>query len=157
MRVNINYVAILLVSGLLLTSCASTRMLKQQSQYEIQLRQLVKSDMNIEDKVDGVAEIFDDVLQESMEYNSSKNTAKHINQFTKRNKSSIDVLLDQIEAEMATMNAVEQISFSVRVLRQPYIKSFVSIVPKVEKKINRKLRQIQMFGRFIKIVKPSLF
>lgn len=152
-----NKLGTLILTALLITSCASTRMLKQQTQYELQLKRLVNSEMNLEDKVDGVAEIFDDVLQQSLEYSSDKNTTKHIDQFVKKNKSTINVLLDQIEGEMGKMNTVEQIQFSIRVLRQPYIKSFVSIVPKVEKKINRKLRQIQMFGRFIKIVKPSLF
>ena len=66
----------------------------------------------------------------------------------------MNILYQQMEDEVRKMNAVEQVAFSVSILRKPYIKSLVAVVPKVEKKINRKLRQIAMFGRFLKIVNP---
>jgi len=136
------------------SSCASTKMLNQQNEYERTLKQLVDAPIGIEEKMDGVAQVFDQVLQESMDYTKSKNTLKHINQFQKRNKQTMNVLYDQMEADVKKMNAAQQIQFSVSILRKPYIKSFVAIVPKVEKKINRKLRQISMFGRFLKILNP---
>ncbi len=138
----------------MLTSCASPRMLTQQVEYERSLKRLINAPIDIEEKMDGVAMVFDQVLQESMDYGSDKNTLKHINTFTKRNKETMNLLYGQIEDEMKTMNAGQQIQFSVKILRKPYIKSFVAIVPKVEKKINRKLRQINMFGKFLKILNP---
>ncbi len=149
--------SILLCFIVLISSCASTRMMKQQTEYEILIKRLVLSDNSVEAKVDGVAQVFDDVLQHSMSYSSNKRTLKHINQFTQNNKETLNVLLNQIEDELSGMNAVEQVQFSVKILKKPYIKSFIDVVPKVEKKIDKKLRQIQMFGRFIKILKPSLF
>jgi lipopolysaccharide biosynthesis regulator YciM len=138
----------------LLGSCASTRMMTQQGEYARTLKQLVNAPIDIEEKLDGVAMVFDQVLQESMDYGSDRNTLKHINRFTKRNKETMNVLYSQIEEEMSTMNAAQKIQFSIQILRKPYIKSFVAIVPKVERKINRKLRQINMFGKFLKILNP---
>jgi hypothetical protein len=138
----------------MMASCASTRMMTQQVEYERTLKRLINAPIDIEEKMDGVAMVFDQVLQESMDYGSDRNTLKHINTFTKRNKKTMNLLYDQIESEMKTMNAGQRIQFSVSILRKPYIKSFVAIVPKVEKKINRKLRQINMFGKFLKFMNP---
>ncbi|GLR18746.1 hypothetical protein GCM10007940_33620 [Portibacter lacus] len=118
------------------------------------LKSLVNAPIDIEEKMDGVAQVFDMVLQESMDYGSDKNTLKHINQFQKRNKSTMNDLYQQIESEMKKMNMAQQLQFSVSILRKPYIKSFMDIVPKVEKKINRKIRQISMFGKFLKFLNP---
>lgn len=139
---------------ILMTSCASTKMLNRQAGYERALNQLVHAPLNVEEKMDGVAAIFNEVLQESLDYNRSKHTLRHINQFQKRNKSTLNILYGQMEDEMKKMNAAEKIQFSVSILRKPYIKSFMQIVPKVEKKINKKLKQIAMFGRFLRILNP---
>lgn len=138
----------------MLGSCASTRMMTQQAEYSRMLKSLVNAPIGIEEKMDGVAQVFDMVLQESMDYGSDKNTLKHINQFQKRNKSTMNELYQQMESEMKKMNVAQQLQFSISILRKPYIKSFMEIVPKVEKKINRKIRQISMFGKFLKFLNP---
>ena len=152
-------IPILFSTLLLLTlgSCTASKMLKQQSIYEQNLKRIVNSDIPFEEKVDETAEIFNDVLQESLDYKSAKNSGKHINKFTQQNKATLNTLMDQMEAEMSKMSAPQQIQFALGLIQKPYIKSFMQVVPKVEKKINRKLRQVQIFGRFISILKPSLF
>jgi len=138
----------------ILASCVSTKMSTQQTQYERELKRLINAPINMEEKMDGVAFVFDQVLQESLDYRKDKHTLKHINQFQKRNKTTMNTLYQQMEEEVKKMTAVEQLAFSVSILRKPYIKSFMAVVPKVEKKINRKLRKIAMFGRFLKLVNP---
>lgn len=142
------------ILGTMLSSCASSRMLNQQAEYERSLKRLINAPIDIEEKMDGVAQVFDQVLLESLDYRKSKHTLKHINQFQKRNKATMNILYQQMEDEVRKMNPVEQVAFSVSILRKPYIKSFMAVVPKVEKKINRKLRQIAMFGKFLKILNP---
>ena len=138
----------------MLTSCASTKMLNRQAEYERELNRLVRAPLSLEDKMDAVAGIFNEVLQESLDYNRAKHTLKHINQFQKRNKTTLNLLYQQMEEEVTSMSPGEQIAFSVTILRKPYIKSFMTIVPKVEKKINRKLKQVATFGRFLRILNP---
>ena len=157
---HIRYLKILLVTFVLMsfmTSCVSTRMTTQQAKYEQELQFLAKANLPIEEKLDRTAKVFDDVLQESMEYSRTKHTNRHISQFTSRNKEPLNIILDQLEKEMKAMSTVEKVYFSVKILRKPYIRSFLEVVPKVEKKIGRKLRQIRMFGRFLSILKPGLF
>ena len=156
----IRYLKILFVTFVLMsfmTSCVSTRMITQQAEYEKELQFLARANLPIEEKLDRTAKVFDDVLQESMEYSRIKHTNRHISQFTSRNKEPLNIILNQLEQEMKAMSTVEQVYFSVKILRKPYIKSFLEVVPKVEKKIGRKLRQIRMFGRFLSILKPNLF
>ncbi|WP_235299631.1 hypothetical protein [Portibacter marinus] len=147
-------ICVLLLFMSMLASCASTKMLNRQAEYERELNRLVKAPLNLEEKMDGVAAVLNEVLQESLDYNRAKHTLRHITQFQKRNKATMNVLLQQMEAERRKMNPGQQIAFSVSILRKPYIKSFLTIVPKVEKKINRKLKQVAMFGRFLKILNP---
>ncbi len=158
MKKNIVYnFAFLLLMVLVLSSCASTRMIQQQNQYDRALKELVKADLDIEEKVDQTALILNKVLQESMDYMSNRKTTKHINTFTKRNKASLNAILDQVEGYMRTLGPLQQLAFTARIVRKPYMKSFIDIVPKVERKINRKIRQLQFFGRFVKILTPDLF
>lgn len=148
---------ILVLLGFLLTSCASTRMMQQQNYYDRALKELVKADMDIEEKVDQTALILNQVMQESMDYVSNKKTTKHINTFTKRNRNTLNAILDQVEDNMRTLGPLQQLAFTARIIRKPYMKNFVELVPKVEKKINRKIRQLQFFGRFVRILTPDLF
>lgn len=148
---------ILVLLGFLLTSCASTRMMQQQNYYDRALKELVKADMDIEEKVDQTALILNQVMQESMDYVSNKKTTKHINTFTKRNRNTLNAILDQVEDHMRTLGPLQQLAFTARIIRKPYMKNFVELVPKVEKKINRKIRQLQFFGRFVRILTPDLF
>jgi len=138
----------------MLASCASTKMLNRQAEYERELNRLARAPLDLEGKMDGLAAIFNEVLQESLDYNRSKHTLKHITNFQRRNKETMNLLYKQMEEEVKRMNPAQQIAFSVSILRKPYVKSFMTIVPKVEKKINRKLKQIAMFGRFLKILNP---
>lgn len=147
---------VLLVSIAFLTGCASTRMIHQQYEYKRELNRLINAEMSAEEKVDHVALIFEKVLLESMDYPSSRRTYKHITTFTKDNKQTLNVLIDQVEEHMASLTVLEKLQFSGRMLRKPYVKTFRTLVPKVEKKMNRKLRQFQIFGRLISVLSLNL-
>lgn len=147
---------VLLVSIAFLTGCASTRMFHQQYEYKRELNRLINAEMSAEEKVDHVALIFEKVLLESMDYPSSRRTYKHITTFTKDNKQTLNVLIDQVEEHMASLTVLEKLQFSGRMLRKPYVKTFRTLIPKVEKKMNRKLRQFQIFGRLISVLSLNL-
>ncbi len=147
----------LLLSVILFNGCTSIKLMNTQLNHEKELKRLVHSDLEIEEKVNQFSRLLNDVIQESMEYSSNRNTYKHIQHFTKRNKSTISMLIEQIENEMSSMNPIQKVQFSFRLLKQPYTKSLIELVPKVEKKINRKIRQIHLIGKFISVLKPNLF
>lgn len=141
----------------MLTSCVSTKMFKQQNDYERELGLILKLNENPEMKVDELAMVLNDVLQESMNYRSSKHSLRHINQFSDRNQQTLGLILDDLEEDIGKFTLIEKLNFVATILKKPYIKSFREVVPKVEKKIDRKLRQLRIFGRFLSILSPDVF
>lgn len=140
-----------MISG---SSCATTKMNLHQMSYEKRLKRLIKSGVNTKEKVDGTAAIFDEVLQESLNYTMPKHTIRHIEQFSERNSPLLMQLMDEIEHDMSGMTILEKLKFGRLLLNQPYVKSMKNTARAVEKKINRQMKYFRVFNRFLKILSP---
>ena len=127
-------------------------MVVQQFEYSRLLKQIAKSNLPAELKIEQTAQILNQVLQESMEYTSDHKTYQHVKTFSDRNDQHLDLIYEDVRKHLDTLKAGQKVKFIFHAMRQPYFKNFVELIPKVEAKMNRKFRQAHQLSRFYKLI-----
>ena len=149
------YFNFLLLLGVLLSSqsCGSVRMNKLMNAHNSKLSQAALSTtMSAEQKMDVLGASFVQVINESLGYVNPKNAVKHFDQFAKVNKKEIDMIMSSVEEWQGNMGEVEQILTIGKIAT----KDLITLLPKLERKINRSVKTITFLSKFVKILSPKL-
>ncbi len=152
------YTSFLLLVGIVLSvqSCGSIRMNKLMNAHHSVLSQAAMSKtMSPEQKMDVLGASFVQVINESLGYVNPKNAVKHFDQFAKVNKTEIDMIMSSVEEWQGNMGEVEQILTIGKIATKSYSKDLVSLLPKLERKINRSVKTITFLSKFVKILSPK--
>ena len=144
---------IVLISLFLMGSCSSARMHKLLLYHSAQMDQLVERDLAVPDKMDVLAVLMVEALEESLQFKKAKDSVKFLKSYTKENKSSIDALYHEFSNWYKGLNSAEKLIETARIARKPYVRQVLSLYPKVEKKINRKLSAVFVLTKFVKLFK----
>ena len=153
------YFSFLLLLGVLISvqSCGSVRMNKLMNAHNSKLSQAALSTtMSAEQKMDVLGASFVQVINESLGYVNPKNSVKHFDQFAKVNKKEIDMIMSSVEEWQGNMGEVEQILMIGKIATKSYSKDLITLLPKLEKKINRSVKTITFLSKFVKILSPKL-
>ena len=153
------YFNFLLLLGVLLSSqsCGSVRMNKLMNAHNSKLSQAALSTtMSAEQKMDVLGASFVQVINESLGYVNPKNAVKHFDQFAKVNKKEIDMIMSSVEEWQGNMGEVEQILTIGKIATKSYSKDLITLLPKLERKINRSVKTITFLSKFVKILSPKL-
>lgn len=152
------YLSFLFVLGAIISlqSCGSVRMNKLISAHNTRLSQAALSKtMSPEQKLDVLGASFVEVISESLGYVNPKNSVKHFDQFAKVNKKEIDLIMSSVEEWQGDMGEVEQILMVAKIATKSYTKDLVTLLPKLERKINRSVKTISFLSKFVKVVTPN--
>jgi len=144
---------ILFVSAFSFSSCTSAKMNKMLTYHNAQLAQLAKKQLEPSKKVDMLVALMIEALEESMEFNKPKDSVKFLKAYTRQNKQSVDIIYKEVEAWFNGLSTTGKVIETARLGTKPYVRQLYHIVPKVEKKINRKLNKIFFLARFTKLLK----
>lgn len=155
-RRSFGVVSIMFAAVLMMSSCTSMKMKKELTFHSVQLEQLANSSRKPIDKIDALAAISIEALENSLDYNKSKDVVKFIKLYSKQNKSSINKIYDEISNWYLNLSDSEKLVVAARLATKPYIRQLLHLVPKVEKKINRKLNKIFYMSRFLDLLKLGI-
>jgi len=111
--------------------------------------------MSPEQKMDVLGASFVQVIEESLSYVNPKNSVKHFDQFAKVNKTEIDAIMSSVETWQSEMGEVDQLFAIAKLATKSYAKDLASLLPKLEKKINRSVKTITFLSKFVNILKPK--
>lgn len=111
--------------------------------------------MSPEAKMDVLGASFVQVINESLGYVNPKNSVKHFDQFAKVNKKEINLIMASVEEWQGNMGEVEQILMIAKIASKSYAKDMITLLPKLEKKINRSVKTISFLSKFANILKPK--
>ena len=144
--------AVIALSSLfLLSSCRSARMQKMLIYHSSQLEQLVNRDMAAPDKMDVLAALMVEALEESLEFKKTKDSVKFLKAYTKDNKPALDALYREFSSWYLSLSPTQKLIETTRIATKPYVRQVLNVVPKVETKIKRKLNTVFALGRFVKL------
>lgn len=150
-----NWPVFLILLGVLILgqSCRSTKMDKMLLYHSSQLDQLAKRDMHPTEKMDVLAALMVEALEESLQFNKTKNSIRFLKMYTKQNQKSVEAIYKQVEAWYVPLSPAQKLVATARLATKPYVRQLYNLVPKVEKKINRKLKTIFFLSKFTKLLK----
>ncbi|NNE28417.1 MAG: hypothetical protein HKN16_02195 [Saprospiraceae bacterium] len=107
------------------------------------------------DKMDILGNTFAAVLNESLSYGSIKKSVKHIDRFSKQNENDLEKIFGDINSHVESLNRNERRRFFLRLATKPYTLDIIKAVPKVEKKISRRINTFIFFNKLQKLLKPE--
>lgn len=150
------YLGLVLLLGIIMSSCTSTRMKKDLSLHSAQLNQLAASSMEPLEKIDVLAAYSIEALENSLDYNKTKDIVKFIKLYSQQNKKPVDKIYKEISKWYLSLSDGEKLIVAARIATKPYVGQLLRVVPKVEKKIDRRLDKIFYISRFMKLLNLGL-
>ncbi|MDA9773592.1 hypothetical protein N9B82_01430 [Saprospiraceae bacterium] len=135
------------------SSCSSVKMEKMLLYHSSQLEQLAKREMAAPEKVDVMAALMVEALEESLQFAKTKHSVKFLREYTKQNQSSVNKIYKEVESWYNSLSTTERLVATARLATKPYVRQLYNLVPKVEKKINRKLKTIFFLSKFTNLLK----
>ncbi len=135
------------------TSCKSTKMMEALAGHRTAIVGALGDNVTPREKLDVTASTLLAVLNESLSIGPVKKSVRHIDQFNKANQKDLDKLFDDIGTWIGGMSKNEKNLFYLSLATKPYTLELLRTIPKVEKKISRKIGTYLLFGRLLKMVK----
>lgn len=135
------------------SSCKSTKMMEALAGHRSNIVGALGENVSPREKLDVTASTLLAVLNESLSIGPVKKSVRHLDQFNKANQKDLDVLFDDIGAWIGGMSKNERNLFYLSLATKPYTVELFRTIPKVEKKISRKIGTYLLFGRLLKMVK----
>ena len=125
--------------------------------HQAMLQEAIAGNLSPEQKLDVVANSFVTALEESLSYSSTRQSIKHVNQYSKANEKQLNILLKGLDGWVANMSTADKMMMLGQLASKPYASKLIDLVPKFERKVNRKITTFKIAGKILGLVKPKLF
>ncbi len=152
-----NLLFILSISILGMSSCANTKMAKYMEAHNTAFQNAISGNLSQEEKLDVVANSLVTALEEAMTYGTIRKSVRHIDQFSKKNEKSLNILLKDLSGWTNNMSPAEKIMMVPKIAGKSYTKRLIDVVPKFEKKVKRRITTFKIASKIVGLVKPNLF
>jgi len=147
----------LIIFALSTSSCGSSKMLQYMDQHKANFAKALSGNIGPEEKLDIVANSLVTALNESMSFSSTKKSVQYMNKFSKTNEKALNTIIKDIDGWMSGMSGADKIMTIGKIAQKPYTKELITLAPKFEKKVNRKIQTFKIASKLIGLVKPKLF
>ena len=139
------------------SSCGSSKMLRYMDQHQANFTKALSGNVGPEEKLDIVANSLVTALNESMSFSSTKKSVQYMKKFSSTNEKALNTIIKDIDGWMSGMSGAEKIMTIGKIAQKPYAKELITLAPKFEKKVNRKITTFRIASKLIGLVKPKLF
>ncbi len=145
----------LALTPLLFSSCLAKKMASALSLHQEAISNAAKSRAPAPKKFDMVAETYVQVLEEALRYGSAKKAIKHVETFSKQNEKNLNGLFTEIGAWSSKLSVGEQLLFAASLPTRPYTKQLIQLIPKFQRKVNRRIQTFTFLSKVTKLVSPE--
>jgi len=150
-----NTILLAILSMVMLTSCSVTKKMKADVlTRQSALEKAAFGDASIKEKIKVLGAETVAALEQSLTYAKTKHTVKYIDIFSAQNEKPILKLVKDIEAHAQSLGTLEKVGFFANILKDPSTRKLVDLVPKLEKKVQRKVKTFMLLGKIVGAVKP---
>jgi len=147
-------IILMMATALSFSSCAGAKLAKLQSAHKSTLSNPTNKRLAGEKKLDLLAETLVKVLDESIAFNSVRCSVKHVDQFSDNNGQSVEALVKDVGQWIDGMSTPEKLLFAAQAAKKPYAGQLVRLIPKFEKKVNRKIRTFKILAKVAGVLNP---
>ena len=128
-----NMSLLLALTIILFTSC-NAKLNRQLAWHESELSRAANGNLPPEEQLDILMNSFVTMTEESLKPISPKKGVRYVKKYSKMNQKHIDKILSNIQSWQQNMSDKKRIITSIRLIKKPYIKKIIELVPKFEKK-----------------------
>ena len=107
---------------------------KQLSWHESELARAANSNMPANQKLDILLNSFVTLADESLRPINPKKGIKYIQKYNTANQKNIDKILADVDTWHQNMGEIETLTAGLSLVKKPYTKKFIDLVPKFRKK-----------------------
>jgi hypothetical protein len=132
------------------TSCASMKQNAWLKDHHNQLLQAATGTASAEEKVDVLLTNYADLMEEGLRFVNPIKGAKHIQKYQNQNAEVIEKILGSSNDWMNGLNDQQTLMLGLRVVQKPYIKRFIDLVPKFQRKYEQYKFVADMTGKVAK-------
>lgn len=148
---------LLLTSFSFLTSCSASKMAQSMSLHKSNLERALSLNDNPSQQIDILAETYVQLINETLNYGSIKNSVKHIKTFQNQNKPEIDAIMKNVNNWTSDFDPAQKLLMIGKLASKPYARELITLVPKLEQKVNRKISTFTFLSKFVDIFSLNLF
>ncbi len=141
------FLLMLFVSLLLLQSCASVKQNTWLKAHRTALNQLADGSMKPEEKVDGLLTDYVVLMDEGLKFVNPVKGVKYIKKYHAQNEAAMNKIVATSNSWINNMDDMQAVGLGIRVIQKPYIRSFIELVPKFEKKYETYRFILDMTGK----------
>lgn len=139
-------------SFLFLNACTASKMANYMTAHKANLQKALTLKEDPQQQLDILASSFVSVLEESLSYTSVKNSVRHVDQFSKKNKTEIDAILKNLDGWTSDMDPAQRIFLLGKLATKGYSKELFQLIPRFEKKVSRKIKTFVFLSKFLKVL-----
>lgn len=137
----------LFVSLTFLQSCASAKQNAWLKAHRDSLSQFANGNMSAEEKVDGLLSDYVVLMDEGLKFVNPVKGVKYIKKYYTQNEGSMNKIVTNSNNWVNNMNDVQAVGLGIRVVKKPYIRSFIELLPKFKKKYETYKFILDMTGK----------
>ncbi len=126
----------ILVLLLLSTSCGKQYLNRLAAHQNLLSQTAINKMMSPEEKMDVLANSFVNMMHESLDVLNPKKGTQFIQDFAKQNEKSIDAIFKDIAKWQSNMTDMEKVTLGLKMIRKPYARKLIELVPRFERKFN---------------------
>ena len=141
------YVLMLFVSLLSLQSCASAKQNAWLKAHRNALEQLANGNMKAEEKVDGLLSDYVVLMDEGLKFVNPVKGVKYIKKYQAQNEGAMNKIISDSNRWINNLDDMQAVGLGIRVVKKPYIRSFIDLLPKFKKKYETYRFILDMTGK----------
>ncbi len=140
---------------LLLNSCGAAKMSKLLGEHQSTLSTTANAKMPTDQKLDVLGTSLVNVISQSLSYGRTKCSIQHVKKFGEQNDQSINKMVKEIGSWMEQKPITERVLLLASIAKKPYARELINLVPKFEKKVNRKIKTFMFASKVLKLISPK--
>ena len=151
--INFLHFSILALSASLLFSSCAAKQANQLLKHKNELSAMANNkNASPQQKLDVLMTNMVGMMHEGMRIANPKKGVSYVSKFGKENNTSINSIIKEVGAWQKNMTTAEQLAFGAQLLRKPYAKDALELIPKFV----RKYKQIAFVGKTFNNLKSTV-
>lgn len=143
----VTFLSFMLISLFFLQSCASAKENAWLKTHKTKLEQLASSNAKAEEKVDGLLSDYVVLMDEGLKFVNPAKGVKYIKKYYTQNEASMNKIIGESNNWINNLDDMQAVGLGIRVVKKPYIRSFIDLVPKFKRKYETYRFILDMTGK----------
>lgn len=147
------YLVLLLAVSLQMSSCITVK--KQNNLINLSNNDLtlaLQGNKSPQQKMDILGSTLSVLMTQSLKFKNPVKGSKYVQKFSQKNGKLVNKLLSDVEQNLNTMDPMSQLNMGMSLMKKPYFKDMIKLLPEFEKKFN----QIAFVSNLVSKVKGPL-